>query len=79
VRFQVLTAACTKMTPFCDIAPCSLVEVDQRFRGAYCLHHQGDDSLTLMLLAVSYLLLRWGETMSVSNWVSKGPFVRPPS
>jgi hypothetical protein len=24
-----------------DIAPCSL-EVDQRFRGAYCLHHQGD-------------------------------------
>jgi hypothetical protein len=24
---------------FCDIAPCSQVEVDRRFRGAYCLHH----------------------------------------
>jgi hypothetical protein len=22
---------------------CSLVEADRRFRGAYCLHHQGDD------------------------------------
>jgi hypothetical protein len=27
--------------PFCDLAPCSLVGVDRRFRGAYCLHHQG--------------------------------------
>jgi hypothetical protein len=27
-----------------DIAPCSLVEVDRRFRGAYCLHHEGDES-----------------------------------
>jgi hypothetical protein len=24
-----------------DVAPCSHIEVDQRFRGAYCLHHQG--------------------------------------
>jgi hypothetical protein len=29
---------------FCDIVPCSLVEVDRRFRGAYCLHHEGDES-----------------------------------
>jgi hypothetical protein len=28
---------------FWDIAPYSLVEVDWRFRGAYCLHYQGDD------------------------------------
>jgi hypothetical protein len=27
---------------FWDIAPCSHVEVDRRFRGAYCLHHQDD-------------------------------------
>jgi hypothetical protein len=27
------------MTGFWDIAPCSLVEVDRRFRGVYCLHH----------------------------------------
>jgi hypothetical protein len=26
---------------FWDVAPCSLVQVYQRFRGAYCLHHQG--------------------------------------
>jgi hypothetical protein len=30
------------MTAFWDIAPCSLVEVDRRFRSAYCLHHQGE-------------------------------------
>jgi hypothetical protein len=42
VRFQVLTAASMKMTVFWDIAPCSLVEVYRRFRGACCLHHQGD-------------------------------------
>jgi hypothetical protein len=28
-----------KMTAFWDVTPCSLVEVDLRFRGEYCLHH----------------------------------------
>jgi hypothetical protein len=28
---------------FWVVAPCSLVEVYQRFRGPCCLHHQGDD------------------------------------
>jgi hypothetical protein len=32
-----------KMIVFWDVAPCSLVEIDPRFRGAYCLHHQGDE------------------------------------
>jgi hypothetical protein len=32
----------TKMAVFWVVAPCSLVEVYQRFRGPYCLHHQGD-------------------------------------
>jgi hypothetical protein len=28
---------------FCwDVAPCSLVKVDRRFRGAYCLHRLDD-------------------------------------
>jgi hypothetical protein len=27
-----------KMTVFWDVAPCSLVEVDRRLRGAYYLH-----------------------------------------
>jgi hypothetical protein len=35
VKLQLL-----KITVFWDVAPCSLVEVCRRFRGAYCLHHQ---------------------------------------
>jgi hypothetical protein len=31
-----------KMGVFWDVVPCSLVEIDRLFRGAYCLHHQGD-------------------------------------
>jgi hypothetical protein len=30
-----------KIIAFWDIGMCSL-EVDRRFKGAYCLHHQGD-------------------------------------
>jgi hypothetical protein len=30
-----------KITAFCDTVPCSL-EVDRRFRGAYCLYHKDD-------------------------------------
>jgi hypothetical protein len=30
------------MTVFWDVAACSLVEIGQRFKGACCLHHQGD-------------------------------------
>jgi hypothetical protein len=41
VRFKILTAASMKIV-FCDVAPCSLVEINRRFRGAYCLHHQED-------------------------------------
>jgi hypothetical protein len=29
-----------------NVAPCSHVEVDQRFRDAYCLHHQDDGGST---------------------------------
>jgi hypothetical protein len=36
-----------KITAYWNIAPCSLVEVDRRFRGAYCLHHQGDEINTI--------------------------------
>jgi hypothetical protein len=43
VRFQVLIATTVKMTrTLWDRAQCSLVQVDRRFRGAYCLHNQGD-------------------------------------
>jgi hypothetical protein len=40
VRFQVLTAANKKLRVFWDVAQCSHVEVDRRFRGEYCLHQQ---------------------------------------
>jgi hypothetical protein len=46
VRFQVLTTASLKMTAFWDVASCSLVDVDGRFRGAYCRQHQRDDGST---------------------------------
>jgi hypothetical protein len=39
---HVLTTANMNMTAFWDTAPCSFVEVDRCFRGAYCLRHQGD-------------------------------------
>jgi hypothetical protein len=42
MRFEVLTKASMNMTALWDIAPCSLIEVDRRFRGSNCLHHQGD-------------------------------------
>jgi hypothetical protein len=35
--------ASMKMAVFWVVAPCSLVEVNQCFRGGCCLYHQGDD------------------------------------
>jgi hypothetical protein len=32
-----------KIAAFWDTEPCSLYGVDRRFRGAVCLHHQGDE------------------------------------
>jgi hypothetical protein len=34
-----------EVTASWEIAPRSLVEVDRRFTGAYCLHHQGESSV----------------------------------
>jgi hypothetical protein len=42
VTFQVLTATSMMMAVFWNVAPCSLVDIDRRFRGAYRLNHQGD-------------------------------------
>jgi hypothetical protein len=39
-----------KMAVFWDVAPCSLVDNDRRFRGAYCQYHHLDDR---MMKAVS--------------------------
>jgi hypothetical protein len=45
VRFQVITATSMKIAIFWDVAPCSLVDADRRFRGTYSLHYQGDENL----------------------------------
>jgi hypothetical protein len=59
VRFQVLTAEIIKFTVFWDVASCSLVGADGRFRGEYCLHHQ-DDSLIFIVLMME--AIRTSET-----------------
>jgi hypothetical protein len=46
----------TKMAVFWALAPCSLVEVNQRFRGPCRLHHQGDDGGSKDLWKVGKLL-----------------------
>jgi hypothetical protein len=33
VRFQVLTATSMKLAVFWDLSPCSLLDIDRRFRG----------------------------------------------
>jgi hypothetical protein len=41
VRFQVLVSASMMFRiVFWDVLPCKII-VYRRFRGAYCLHHQG--------------------------------------
>jgi hypothetical protein len=42
VRFEVLKATSMKTAIFWDLAR-SPVDTDQRFRGTYCLHHEGDE------------------------------------
>jgi hypothetical protein len=42
-----------KMTVFWVVVPCSLVEFYQRFRGACCLHHQGNDGGALLIEAAT--------------------------
>jgi hypothetical protein len=55
VRFQIFRASSMKMRVFWDIMPCSLVGVHGHFRGAYCLHHQGDDSHLQSCIPYSYI------------------------
>jgi hypothetical protein len=38
-----------KMTVFWGVAACSLLQIDRRFRDAYCLHYQGDNGSKTLL------------------------------
>jgi hypothetical protein len=42
-----------KMIISWDVAPCSRLEIDRRFRGAYCLHHQGDESQKIVIFVLA--------------------------
>jgi hypothetical protein len=44
MRFLLVTADSMTLTALWGTAPCSLVEVGWRFRGAYCVNYQGDDA-----------------------------------
>jgi hypothetical protein len=50
VGFEVITAVGTKMAVFWVVAPCSLVQIHQRFRGPCCLHHQGHEPLIALMM-----------------------------
>jgi hypothetical protein len=53
---MAVKTSAVNITVFSDVAPCSLVEVDRRFRGAYSFHNQGDQnsSETSVSYAVQY-------------------------
>jgi hypothetical protein len=51
VGFEVLMVMSMKIAVFWVVAPYSLVEVYQRFRGTCCLHHQA--LIALMMEAAS--------------------------
>jgi hypothetical protein len=65
MRFQVVTTVSMKMTVFWDVVLCSLVDSDQCFGGASCLHHQG----ALMMEAVSISETSVSEGIS-NSWFS---------
>jgi hypothetical protein len=60
VGFDVLTAVSTKMAVFWVVAPCSLVEAHQRFRGTCCIHHQGVFLVRTMLWRSCTIILTDG-------------------
>jgi hypothetical protein len=48
-----------KMAVFWVVAACGLVEVYQRFRGAGCLHHQGNHHLNTSETLVNFYQTTW--------------------
>jgi hypothetical protein len=49
-EFSVFHAAVMKVTVFWDDAPCSVAEIDRRFRCAFCLRHPDDELKRLSVL-----------------------------
>jgi hypothetical protein len=44
-----------KMIPFWVMVQCSLIEVDRRYRGEYCLHHHCDNEGSMHLYNITLL------------------------
>jgi hypothetical protein len=44
-----------KMTVFWNVASCSVIEIDRRFRGASCLHHK-----VILKLKIHYPVPKFG-------------------
>jgi hypothetical protein len=51
-----------KMTALWVKVQCSLIEVDRCLRGAYCLHHHGDDLMMEAVCILSSSLLGLGKS-----------------
>jgi hypothetical protein len=49
LRSQVLAWGGVRTAALWDVGHCTLVEVDRRFRGAYCLHYQAILALTVVV------------------------------
>jgi hypothetical protein len=52
-----------KTTAFWDIELHSLIEVDRRFRGAYCSHFEGGESLMMEAVSTSETSVFFYETL----------------
>jgi hypothetical protein len=60
------------MAVFWVVAPCSLVEVYRRFRGACCLHHEGSQPRIIMLfvhLSPNIFYFMMETTLSVAQTI----------
>jgi hypothetical protein len=60
-----------KFRVFWDVLPCSQVDVDGLFRGAYWLHHQGDECTVIALMMEAS---RTSET-SVNNYLTTWQYI----
>jgi hypothetical protein len=60
---------CEKQNPFMftivfwDVLPCKII-VDRRFRGTYCLHHQGSTSQMTIVNIILAAMRTWNLTKS---------------
>jgi hypothetical protein len=59
------------MTVFCDVAPCSPVEIYRSFRGAYCLHHQGSKAISISETLVNFYEATWRNILEDSHLHSR--------